>query len=126
MPGLSFLNKKGWHTGSFKNRERKWVAEQKAEAEKKKMEELKKKYAEEREKMELARHVGGGEGKKKKIERLDWMYRGQSGNATSAASSEAADKAKAEEFLLGKKIEDNSHDKIGDFGKLKMGNVPGA
>jgi hypothetical protein len=36
---LKFLNKKGWHTGSLRNIERVWKAE---EAEKRKTEELKK------------------------------------------------------------------------------------
>jgi hypothetical protein len=37
---LKFLNKKGWHTGSLRNIENVWKAEQKHGAEQKKLEEL--------------------------------------------------------------------------------------
>ena len=47
--GLKFLNKKGWHTGSFRNIEKVWKAEQKEVEEKKKLEELKKQIAADRE-----------------------------------------------------------------------------
>jgi len=36
---LKFLNKKGWHTGSIRNVEKVWKAEQKHEAEQEKIEE---------------------------------------------------------------------------------------
>jgi hypothetical protein len=45
---LKFLNKKGWHTGSLRNIERVWKAEQAEEAEKCKTEELKEQVAAER------------------------------------------------------------------------------
>jgi hypothetical protein len=50
---LKFLNKKGWHTGSLRNIERVWKAEQAEEAERRKTEELKKQVAAEREKAEF-------------------------------------------------------------------------
>ena len=50
---LKFLNKKGWHTGSLRNIERVWKAEQAEEAEKRKAEELKKQVAAEKEKAEF-------------------------------------------------------------------------
>lgn len=50
---LKFLNKKGWHTGSLRNIERVWKAEQAEEAEKRKTEELKKQVAAEKEKAEF-------------------------------------------------------------------------
>ncbi|XP_034199143.1 LOW QUALITY PROTEIN: pre-mRNA-splicing factor cwf25 [Prunus dulcis] len=45
---LKFLNKKGWHTGSLLNIENVWKAEQKHEAEQKKLDELRKQIVEER------------------------------------------------------------------------------
>ncbi|CAI0374151.1 unnamed protein product [Linum tenue] len=50
---LKFLNKKGWHTGSLRNIENVWKAEQKHDAEQKKLEELKKQIQEERERSEF-------------------------------------------------------------------------
>lgn len=49
---LKFLNKKGWHTGSLRNIENVWKAEQKHDAEQKKLEELRKQIQEERERSE--------------------------------------------------------------------------
>lgn len=50
---LKFLNKKGWHTGSLRNIENVWKAEQKNDAEQKKLEELRKQIQEERERAEF-------------------------------------------------------------------------
>lgn len=50
---LKFLNKKGWHTGSLRNIENVWKAEQKHDAEQKKLEELRKQIHEERERAEF-------------------------------------------------------------------------
>lgn len=50
---LKFLNKKGWHTGSLRNIETVWKAEQKHENEQKKLEELRKQIQDEREKSEF-------------------------------------------------------------------------
>lgn len=50
---LKFLNKKGWHTGSLRNIENVWKAEQKHDAEQKKLEELRKQIVEERERSEF-------------------------------------------------------------------------
>lgn len=50
---LKFLNKKGWHTGSLRNIENVWKAEQKHDAEQKKLEELRKQIHEERERSEF-------------------------------------------------------------------------
>lgn len=51
--GMKFLNKKGWHTGSLRNIENVWKAEQKHEQEQKKLEELRKQILEERERAEF-------------------------------------------------------------------------
>ena len=50
---LKFLNKKGWHTGSLRNIENVWKAEQKHGVEQKKLEELRKQIQEERERAEF-------------------------------------------------------------------------
>ncbi|CAI9290583.1 unnamed protein product [Lactuca saligna] len=50
---LKFLNKKGWHMGSLRNIENVWKAEQKHDAEQKKLEKLQKQIHEEREKAEF-------------------------------------------------------------------------
>eukprot|EP00897_Mesotaenium_endlicherianum_P003958 jgi/Mesen1/3590/ME000020S03124 len=93
--GMKFLNKKGWHTGSFRNIERVWKAEQKNEEELKKLEELKKQIAEEREVAEL-RQLQEQAGLVPKQHRLDFLY--DSGLSTG--------KATADEYLLGKPLEE--------------------
>lgn len=50
---LAFLNKKPWHPANMKNVEEVWKREQKAEAEKRKMEELQKQMNEERKRDEF-------------------------------------------------------------------------
>jgi len=119
MPGLEFLNKKGWHTKSFKNVEKKWLAEKREEEERKKMDELKRKYAEEREMMRLRRRLGGGETSGKK-ERVEWMYRGPA-----AAAAIDDDPKTIDEYLLGKPIVEETKEK-GDFRRIARGSVPGA
>ena len=52
--GLAFLNKKTWHPGSFRNQEEVWKREQKAEAEERKLEELRKQLVDERKKEEFS------------------------------------------------------------------------
>ncbi|KAD7117444.1 hypothetical protein R6Q59_005935 [Mikania micrantha] len=71
--GMKFLNKKGWHTGSLRNIENVWKAEQKHEAEQKKLEELRKQIHEEREKSEF-RLLQEQAGLIPRQERLDFLY----------------------------------------------------
>ncbi|KAG6539129.1 hypothetical protein ZIOFF_004282 [Zingiber officinale] len=90
---LKFLNKKGWHTGSLRNIENVWKAEQKHEAEQRKLEELRKQIQDEREKDEL-RHLSeqGGFAPTSDIavlgrqERLDFLY--ESGLAVGKGNSD--------------------------------------
>eukprot|EP00164_Ancoracysta_twista_P007212 GFYU01010208.1.p2 GENE.GFYU01010208.1~~GFYU01010208.1.p2 ORF type:complete len:282 (+),score=101.16 GFYU01010208.1:104-949(+) len=90
---LAFLSKKSWHTGTIKNNEAVWIAEQNKAAEQKKIAELQKQLAEEREIEELRRmRMESGEVVKKRKERLDWMYE---------VPKTEADK---DEFLLGKAV----------------------
>lgn len=53
--GLAFLNKKSWHTGSFQNIEKVWVAEQEQAEKDKKNAERAKKLKEEKQNEELKR-----------------------------------------------------------------------
>eukprot|EP00474_Spongospora_subterranea_P009882 CRZ10340.1 hypothetical protein [Spongospora subterranea] len=95
--GLSFLNKKSWHTATIANTEKVWLAEQKDVAEKAKLAQLQKEIAEERQVEELRalqRQHGIG---KKPVERLDWMYR------SAEIEAELHQKEK-EDFLLGKEV----------------------
>lgn len=82
---LKFLNKKGWHTGSLRNIENVWKAEQKHEAEQKKLEELRKQIHEERERSEF-RQLQEAAGLVPRQERLDFLY--ESGLAVGKGSSE--------------------------------------
>ncbi|EPS66509.1 hypothetical protein M569_08267 [Genlisea aurea] len=81
---LKFLNKKGWHTGSLRNIENVWKAEQKHDAEQKKLEELKKQIHEERERAEY-RQMLEESGVISKQERLEFLY--DSGLAVGKSSS---------------------------------------
>ncbi|KAI3964211.1 hypothetical protein MKX01_025021 [Papaver californicum] len=71
--GMKFLNKKGWHTGSIRNIETVWKAEQKRDAEDLKIEELRKQIKEEREKAEF-RQLQVEAGLVPRQERLDFLY----------------------------------------------------
>ncbi|VVA37452.1 PREDICTED: pre-mRNA-splicing factor CWC25 [Prunus dulcis] len=70
---LKFLNKKGWHTGSLRNIENVWKAEQKHEAEQKKLDELRKQIVEERERSEF-RLLQEQAGLVPRQERLEFLY----------------------------------------------------
>lgn len=70
---LKFLNKKGWHTGSLRNIENVWKAEQKHEAEQKKLEELRKQIQEERDRTEF-RLLQEKAGLVPHQERLEFLY----------------------------------------------------
>ncbi|KAL2475846.1 pre-mRNA-splicing factor CWC25-like protein [Abeliophyllum distichum] len=82
---LKFLNKKGWHTGSLRNIENVWKAEQKHDAEQKKLEELRKQIHEERERSEF-RQLQEQAGLVPKQERLEFLTDPE----TTASSSSAA------------------------------------
>ncbi|XP_071707317.1 uncharacterized protein [Rutidosis leptorrhynchoides] len=86
--GMKFLNKKGWHTGSLRNIENVWKAEQKHDAEQKKLEELRKQIHEEREKSEF-RLLQEQAGLVPKQERLDFLY--DSGLSVGKGSSSTSD-----------------------------------
>ncbi|KDP28958.1 hypothetical protein JCGZ_19521 [Jatropha curcas] len=81
---LKFLNKKGWHTGSLRNIENVWKAEQKHDAEQKKLEELRKQIQDERERSEF-RLLQEQAGLVPRQERLEFLY--DSGLAVGKGSS---------------------------------------
>ncbi|XP_047315364.1 pre-mRNA-splicing factor CWC25 homolog [Impatiens glandulifera] len=70
---LKFLNKKGWHTGSLRNIENVWKAEQKHEAEERKLDEIRKQIQEERERAEF-RQLQVQAGLIPQQERLEFLY----------------------------------------------------
>lgn len=93
MGGGDLNLKKSWHPQTLKNIERVWKAEQKHEAERKKIEELQKELKEERAREEITRFAQETGAVKKKDDRLDWMYQGPSGQIS------------REEYLLGRPID---------------------
>uniref|UniRef100_A0A8C5WFX6 CWC25 spliceosome associated protein homolog n=1 Tax=Leptobrachium leishanense TaxID=445787 RepID=A0A8C5WFX6_9ANUR len=99
--GFSFQNlKKSWHPQTLRNVEKVWKAEQKHEAEKKKIEELQKELREERAREEMQRYAEDTGAVKKKDEKLDWMYQGLGGMVN------------REEYLLGRPVDKFILDKM--------------
>lgn len=95
--GLAFLNKKSWHTGSFQNIEKVWIAEQKEDERKRNIKEAQRRLKEERHYEDLKRlQVEAGLIPKSHLQRLDWMYEGGAIKNTSS-----------EEYLLGKPVKDS-------------------
>ncbi|XP_061584849.1 pre-mRNA-splicing factor CWC25 homolog [Cololabis saira] len=93
MGGGDLNLKKSWHPQTMKNIERVWKAEQKHEAERKKIEELQKELKDERAREEMTRFAQESGAIKKKDDRLDWMYQGPAGQVS------------RDEYLLGRPID---------------------
>ncbi|AWP06268.1 putative pre-mRNA-splicing factor CWC25 -like isoform 2 [Scophthalmus maximus] len=93
MGGGDLNLKKSWHPQTMKNIERVWKAEQKFEAERKKIEELQKELKDERAREEITRYAQDSGTIKKKDDRLDWMYQGPAGQVS------------RDEYLLGRPID---------------------
>ncbi|XP_022595745.1 pre-mRNA-splicing factor CWC25 homolog [Seriola dumerili] len=93
MGGGDLNLKKSWHPQTMKNIERVWKAEQKYEAERKKIEELQKELKEERAREEMTRYAEDSGAIKKKDDRLDWMYQGPAGQVS------------RDEYLLGRPVD---------------------
>jgi hypothetical protein len=91
--GLAFLNKKGWHVSTMQNQERVWKREQEVLAEQKKIAELKREKAEEA-KIEELRQLNEAASGVKRAKRVDFLY------------EQPMQRASAEDYLLGKKIDD--------------------
>lgn len=90
--------KKSWHTGTLANQERVWKAEQKAEEEKRRVEQMLKEKKEEREKEDLRELQKQAGLIKRGAERVEWMY-------TAPNQKGIVDEEK-EAFLLGKRRAD--------------------
>mmetsp|Transcript_16946 Transcript_16946/g.16297 ORF Transcript_16946/g.16297 Transcript_16946/m.16297 type:complete len:183 (+) Transcript_16946:228-776(+) len=115
---LAFLAKKSWHTTNIRNVERVWQAEEKAEDEKKKVVELMKQIAEERQINELRQmQVTAGHVIKVVDNTLDWMYEGP-------AAEKVKDKA-AEDYLLGKTYQ-AKEEKTSDLHEIKETKAAGS
>lgn len=103
--GLSFLNKKIWHPGSFANIEKVWIAEQKQREREKKSIENSKKLKEERQIEELKKlQIEAGLVPSSHLERLDWMYQGPEVHSNNNMTT-------AEEFLVGKSLKEKAEEK---------------
>ncbi|XP_023243611.1 pre-mRNA-splicing factor CWC25 homolog [Centruroides sculpturatus] len=76
MGGGDLNLKKSWHPSTLRNIERVWKAEQKHEAEQKKIEQLQRELAEERAKEEMQHYAEEKGAVQKREEKLDWMYQG--------------------------------------------------
>ncbi|XP_052200974.1 uncharacterized protein LOC127807298 [Diospyros lotus] len=118
---LKFLNKKGWHTGSLRNIENVWKAEQKHEAEQKKSEELRKQIQEERERSEF-RLLQQQAGLVPTQERLDFLY--DSGLAVGKGSS--SDGFRALELESFPKTKSDPHTPSSSSSTKQQPSVPGA
>ncbi|XP_046860017.1 pre-mRNA-splicing factor CWC25 homolog [Xenia sp. Carnegie-2017] len=94
MGGGDLNLKKSWHPQTLQNIEKVWKAEQKAEAEAKKIEQLRRELDEERQREEMQRYAVDQGIVKKKSDRLEWMY---------SAPGHAG--INHEEYLLGKSID---------------------
>ena len=114
--GLSFLNKKIWHPGSFANMEKTWVTEQRyREVEIRAIEKAKKikeeKVIEEMKKIQVDKGLIPAS----QLNRLDFMYQCPDPEATQKSNPN-------EDFLLGKRLDDNT-DNIFMKNKIQKKNI---
>nr|XP_008111396.1 PREDICTED: pre-mRNA-splicing factor CWC25 homolog isoform X2 [Anolis carolinensis] len=93
MGGGDLNLKKSWHPQTLRNVEKVWKAEQKHEAERKKIEELQRELHEERAREEMQRYAEDVGAVKKKDEKLEWMYQGPGGMVN------------REEYLMGRPVD---------------------
>ncbi|KAI9230048.1 MAG: Pre-mRNA splicing factor-domain-containing protein [Piptocephalis tieghemiana] len=96
MGGGDLNFKKSFHPLTFRNQERIWKEEHKAEEEQKKLEQLRKELEEERQLQSLQK-LQEERGQRKRSERLDWMYASGPGGAPALQSAEK------EAYLLGQR-----------------------
>ncbi|XP_075992501.1 CWC25 spliceosome associated protein homolog [Anticarsia gemmatalis] len=96
MGGGDLNSKKSWHPNTMKNQERVWKAEQAAAEEKKRMIELQRERAEERDRAELNSIMSSNKAASASDNRLSWMY------------DKPDKKVEQEAYLLGKALDKNS------------------
>ncbi|CAH0700464.1 unnamed protein product [Spodoptera exigua] len=96
MGGGDLNSKKSWHPNTMKNQERVWKAEQAAAEEKKRMVELQRERAEERDRAELKGLLKNNSTAPNNDDRLSWMY------------DKPDKKVDEEAYLLGKSIDKNA------------------
>ncbi|NXP61800.1 CWC25 factor, partial [Chloropsis cyanopogon] len=107
--------KKSWHPQTLRNVEKVWKAEQKHEAERKKIEELQRELQEERAREEMQRYAEDMGTVRKREEKLEWMYQGPGGMVN------------RDEYLLGRPVDKFILDKVGDRdGAGDAGLLPGS
>ncbi|NXH44184.1 CWC25 factor, partial [Dicaeum eximium] len=109
--------KKSWHPQTLRNVEKVWKAEQKHEAERKKIEELQRELQEERAREEMQRYAEDMGTVRKREEKLEWMYQGPGGMVN------------RDEYLLGRPVDKFILDKVGDrdtAGSGDSGLLPGS
>ncbi|NWV62924.1 CWC25 factor, partial [Malurus elegans] len=94
--------KKSWHPQTLRNVEKVWKAEQKHEAERKKIEELQRELQEERAREEMQRYAEDMGTVRKREEKLEWMYQGPGGMVN------------REEYLMGRPVDKFILDKVED------------
>ncbi|KAM7029881.1 pre-mRNA-splicing factor CWC25 homolog isoform 1-T2 [Acridotheres tristis] len=117
MGGGDLNLKKSWHPQTLRNVEKVWKAEQKHEAERKKIEELQRELQEERAREEMQRYAEDMGTVRKREEKLEWMYQGPGGMVN------------RDEYLLGRPVDKFILDKVGDkdtAGSGDTGLLPGS
>lgn len=102
MGGGDLNLKKSWHPQTLRNVEKVWKAEQRHEAEQKKIEELQRELRDERAREEMQKYAEDTGAVKKKDEKLDWMYQGPGGMVN------------RDEYLLGRPVDKFILDKMED------------
>ncbi|GAB6022922.1 RNA-splicing factor [Chamberlinius hualienensis] len=112
MGGGDLNLKKSWHPTTLRNMERVWKAEQKHEAEQKKIEELQKELASEKAREEIRQFAEDQGILKKKSNRLDWMYEG------------AGSMINREEYLVGKSVDKTFEQNEFGVGKSELDSIP--
>lgn len=91
--------KKSWHTGLLSNQSRVWEAEQRALAERKKIEQFRREREEERQIEEIAK-LAEAHGSTKRRQRVEWMYSGPTAGGSGTVEEREA-------YLLGKRRVDS-------------------
>ncbi|KAF2663100.1 hypothetical protein BT63DRAFT_430660 [Microthyrium microscopicum] len=115
MGGGDLNLKKSWHPGLLSNQRKVYDEEQKALAERKLIEQIRRERAEEREIEELEK-LAEDAGGTKRIKRVDWMYSGANAGATGTSEEQ-------ESYLLGKRRVDQLLKKSDQLQETKIERV---